>query len=302
MTQEGTVPLESYRLAQYAAEVPCYICAAGNTGEAELCRQCFAPMALAHQARSEKAQPLLVAALGASGVGKTVYLGVLMDMLSRQPERLHMLARGAFSINLQQATVSALARGEFPAKTPSEPDRWNWVHCQIRSAKQSRPLELIMPDLAGEALAEEVDHPHAYEMIRPLLTRCAGAVVLVDTVKLQGSSLDQDFFAMKLLSYLTELDNRPKHGWPSRPVAVIFTKADQCEECFSDPAAFAEARAPGLWQQCRERLRDYRFFAAGVAGSCAYRNTREGRVQVPLRIEPRGITEPFEWLINRLKP
>lgn len=299
MIKEGAMPMDSYRLAQYAVQIPCYICGVDNTYDAELCRQCYAPMALAHQAASQKINPRMVATIGASSVGKTVYLGMLMDMLSRQPDRLQMLARGAFSISLQQATASALARGEFPAKTPTEPERWNWVHAQLRMAGHKQPLELIMPDMAGEALLEELDHPHTYDVIHPLLSKCFGVLILIDTVKLQSGSLDQDYFTMKLLSYLAELDDHPKRGWANRPIGFVLTKADECEECFADPAAFTQARAPGLWRQCRERFHVHRFFAVSVAGGCAYRNSREGRVRVPLRIEPRGLIEPFEWLVKQ---
>ncbi|HUY35528.1 MAG TPA: hypothetical protein VMV69_22485 [Pirellulales bacterium] len=301
MIKEGTLPLDSLRLAQYAARTPCYICASDNIGDAELCHRCLAPMALAHQSRTQKAPPRMLATVGASGVGKTVYLGMLLDMLSRQPDRLQVVARGAFSINLQQATASALARGEFPAKTPTEPDRWNWVHCQVRSVGHKAPVELIMPDMAGEALFEEVDHPNSHEVIHPLLSKCAGVLILIDTVKLQAGSLDQDYFTMKLLSYLAELNSEAKHGGSERPIAFILTKADECEECFLDPAGFAQSRAPGLWRQCQEQFRNVRFFAAGVAGGCAYRTRRGARVRVPLRVEPRGIIDPFEWLLKQFK-
>lgn len=300
MIKEGQQPLDSLRLIQQAHQLACYICGAGNTYDMELCRDCFAPMALAHQAASQKIMPKMIAAVGGGAAGKTVYLGMLMDMLSRQPDRLQLLARGAFSVNLQQTAAGALARGEFPDKTPCEPDRWNWVHCQIRSNLQRVPLELILPDLAGEALQEEVDHPHTYEAIYPLLAKSAGLLIFVDALKLQNGSLDEDYFTMKLLSYLTEIHD-PKAGWAKRPIAFVLTKADECEPCFDNPAGFAESRAPGFWRHCRERFSNYRFFASGVAGGCAYRTTREGRVRVPLRIEPRGIVEPFEWLVKQLK-
>lgn len=302
MIQEGSLPLDSLRMAQNSAQLACHVCEADNTLDSELCRRCFAPMALAHQARTQKTEPQLVAAIGASSVGKTVYLGMLMDMISRQPDQLQMLARGAFSISLQQATARALSRGEFPPKTPNEPDRWNWVHSQIRTADQKRTIELIMPDIAGEALSEEVDHPHTYDVIHPLLKKCAGVMILIDTVKLQSGSLDQDYFTMKLLSYLAEIDHNPKTGWANRPIAFVLTKADECEECFANPAGFAQSRAPGLWRQCQERFHHCRFFASGVAGGCAFRVGREGRVRVPLRIEPRGIIEPFHWLMSQVKP
>lgn len=301
MTREGTVLLDSYRLAQYAVPTPCYICGEGNPFDNEYCHHCCAPMGLAHQAINQKLAPRMMAAIGASGVGKTVYLGVLIDMLTRQPGRLHMMPRGAFSITLPQLTVSSLARGEFPAKTPNEPDRWNWVHCQVKAQASSRPLELVMPDLAGEALLEEVEHPHSFNVIRSLLTKCGGVIALIDAVKLHSGTLDQDFFSMKLLSYLNELDSHPKTGWTNRPVAIVFSKADEVEECFADPEGFARAHAPGLWQQCQERFRQSRFFASGVAGACAYRQTRTGKVRAPLRIEPRGVIEPFEWLVGQIK-
>ncbi len=302
MIKEGTLHLDSYRLASYAVQVPCYICGGGNTFDAELCRHCCAPMALAHQANTQKVRPRMVAAIGTSGVGKTVYLGMLMDMLSRMPDRLQLLARGAFSITLQQITTAALSRGEFPDKTPNEPDRWNWVHAQVRAQKQRHPVDLIMPDMAGEALLEEIEHPRSYQVIRSLLSQCGGVLMLVDASQLGSGTLEQDYFAMKLLSYLIELDEDPKTGWPSRPIALIFSKADEREDCFIDPAAFAARHASGLWRLCQERFREVQFFASGVAGSCAYRNVPKlGRVRVPLRVEPRGIIEPFEWLIGRIK-
>lgn len=301
MTREGTIPLESYRLAQYSNQVPCYICEEGNTYDAEFCRYCFAPMALAHQANSQKVCPRMLGVIGSSGSGKTVYLGTLMDILSRQPGRMQMVARGAFSISLQQSTASALARGEFPVKTPNEPDRWNWVHCQVRAPRHRRPIEVIMPDMAGEALLEEVEHPHSYHVIRALLSKCCGVLLVVDALRLKQGDRDQDYFAMKLLSYLVELEDDPKEGWPSRPIGIVLAKADEAEDSFVDPKAFLHAHASGLWQLLGERHSNFHCFATGVAGACAYQDTRQGRVRVPLRIEPRGVVEPFEWLVGQLK-
>ena len=51
------IPLESYRLAQITQPICCYICEAENSQNAEFCRHCFAPMALAHQARANNVRP-----------------------------------------------------------------------------------------------------------------------------------------------------------------------------------------------------------------------------------------------------
>jgi hypothetical protein len=301
MRNTTTVELDAYQLAKFAQSVPCYVCDGPNKPEAELCRHCFAPMALGHQAKSAKVKPQMIAAIGSSGVGKTVFLGVLMDMVARRSRGMQVLARGAFSINLQQKTLAALQTGEFPGKTPTEPDRWNWVHCQVRTADASRPFDLIMPDMAGEALLEEIDQPSTYKVVRSFLSRCAGVMVLIDSMRLSGGTADQDYFTMKLLTYLAELETEDGKGWRRRPVAIVFSKADQCDDAFEDPADFAQRRANGLWQHCSEEFKKHKFFAASVTGTCAFRDTLDGRIQVPLRVEPRGITEPFEWLIRQLK-
>ncbi|HEX3998855.1 MAG TPA: hypothetical protein VHX65_09920 [Pirellulales bacterium] len=299
---KALVPLDSHRLAEYAVPLPCYICHEENSCDAERCRRCAAPMALTHQSKTQKTPPRMMAVLGTSGVGKTVYLGMLLDMLSRRPERLQILSRGAFSVTLQQSVIGALARGQFPGKTPSEAERWNWVHCQLRTAAHREQIELIMPDMAGEAMLEEVDHPHMHVGIRRFLQTCAGAVLLVDAAEMDDGSPEQDHFAMKVLSYLNELQDEGQMAWSGRPVAVVLSKADQCESCFEDPADFAHKRAAGLWRHCVERFPRHRFFAAGVAGACATVEIRRGnQIVVPLRIEPRGIVEPFEWLVQQIE-
>jgi hypothetical protein len=114
--------------------------------------------------------------------------------------------------------------------------------------------------------------------------------------------VEQDYATLKLLSFLCELENDPRTGWHNRSVSLIFSKADQCENCFDDPHEFARRHTPGLWQFCQQRFRNHAFFASGVAGACAYRHvSREGTRCLPLRIEPRGVIEPFEWLTEKIK-
>lgn len=301
MTQHAYQEMDSYRLAQYVVQAPCYICGGGNLLDAEICRHCSAPMSLSHQASTQKLRPQMLAAIGPAGAGKTVYLGMLSDVLSRQNDRMQILARGAFSISLQQATLGALSRCRFPEKTPNEPDRWNWLHCQVKTPRRRRPVDLIMPDMAGEALLQELDHPNTFPVINAFLKRCAGIMLMVDAPDLEEGDDGHDYFAMKIVSYLCELASHRRTGWPNRPVAVIFTKSDQCSRTsFDDPADFARRLAPGLYRTCQERLRKHTFFATGVAGCCAYRNTMSGKLMVPLRIEPRGVVEPFEWLVGQI--
>lgn len=299
MTKLTSMPLESYRLAQYVNSISCYICDGPNHFDAEHCRNCYAPMALAHQANSQKVKPHLIAAIGASNSGKTVYLGMLAELLSRDTGPLQLLARGAFSIGMQQATVSALARCEFPAKTPNDPDRWNWMHCQIHRRQQT-PLELIFPDLAGEALMAEVEHPGSFPLIRTFLKRCSGLLILIDSSSASAGDSREDLAARKLITYLSELDTT-KNGWASRPTAIVFSKADACEAEMIDAVRFAQTYTSGLASDARKRIPKHQFFATRIAGATAFRQTRfGGKVHVPLRIEPHGVTEPLAWLLEQL--
>ncbi|MCA9246762.1 MAG: hypothetical protein KDA42_06590 [Planctomycetales bacterium] len=293
--------LESYRLAAYARQVACYICDGANTFDAELCRHCFAPMALSQQAKGQKFLPHIAAVLGASGVGKTVYLGMLMDILSRRPGPLQISARGPFSITLQQTTVAALQGCEFPSKTPNEPDQWNWIHCRVQAKGVKPGTELMLPDVAGEAIEQEIEHPQTFPVIRSVLGKCSGIVLLLDSIQLRDGNHAQEHYAMKVLSLLSELNGDRKTGWPTRPVSIVFSKADQTDVCLDDPDAFAREHIPGVFSDCQERFPKTRYFAAGVAGACAFRTEIDRtRRRIPLRVEPRGIIEPFSWIVQSL--
>lgn len=292
--------LTSLRIAEYAVGMPCFICAGGNSSDAELCRHCHAPIAIAHQANVQKLRPQMIAVIGPAASGKTVFLGMLLDLLSRQLGDLQLLARGAFSISLQQSVMASLARCEFPTKTPNEPDRWNWVHAQVSWQLRKR-LELIVPDMSGEALLQEINHPNSCPVVRSYLKKCAGAIVLVDAARLDCGDKEPDFFAMKLLSFFCELHAKKGTDRIRPPLSLVFTKADQCELAFTNPREFAAKQSPGLWQTCQQRLSKFEFFASGVAGACGYSFSRSGKQVLPLRVEPRGVVEPFDWLVKQLK-
>jgi hypothetical protein len=304
MSHLAQIPLETYLLAQQAAPIACLVCDHENCCSAARCRNCQAPMALAHQTLTVKKRPHLIAVIGASGAGKTVYLGLLMDMLTRHVGLIRSTARGPMSISLQQTTTTALATGWFPEKTVTTPEHWHWVHCQFNCRRRRRPLELVIPDISGEALAVETERPERYPAIRSLLTKCAGVVVLADAERLQNGDHSQDFVTLKLLSMIGELRDeargRRQRGAERRPLALVLTKSDKCEGLAENPREFAEAHASALWSDCRSRFPKHEAFACSVTGGTAYRDNYGKRQQVPLRIEPHGIIEPFGWLMTEL--
>jgi hypothetical protein len=299
------MPLETYLLAEHAAPIACLVCGHENCVSAARCRNCSAPMSLAHNTISSKSRPQLIAVIGASGAGKTTYLGLLMDMLTRHVGLLRSTARGPMSISLQQATTTALATGWFPEKTVTTPEHWHWVHCQFNCRRRRRPLELIVPDVSGEALVVETERANRYPALRSLLAKAAGVMVLADAEQLQSGDHSQDFVALKLLSLIGELRDEHSHKWLSRgaerrPLALVLTKADKCDGLHDNPREFAEGHAAALWNDCRDRFPRHEVFACSIAGATAMRESYGRRQPVPLRIEPRGIIEPFGWLMAEL--
>lgn len=300
MTQWSTIPLESMELAQYAVQVECYICEGGNRFDAEFCRHCRAPLALAYQARKQKTQPRLLAVLGGPAVGKTCYLGILADMLSRQSGGLQMLAHGAFSVSLQQQTISALARRRFPPATPVEPEGWRWVHCDVRAPNHKRTLDLVLPDISGSAILEEIELPRRLPAIRRLLSNSAAAMILVESTTLEGGEQTPEFVAMKIVSDLLSIPAPKRKGWSHRPVAIVFTKADRSDWALEAPDEYARRHASSLWRHCHDQLRCHRFFTASVARVHVGVDGFGEHVAIPMRVEPRGIVEPFAWVTEQL--
>lgn len=296
----GRLPVETYELVRYAVQLPCFVCEGGNMCDAERCRHCHAPLDLARQVQRQKVPPQLVALFGAPNAGKTSYLGLLTDMLSRQVDRLQLLARGAFSVATQQATVAALSHGRFPPPTPLEPEQWQMMHCEVRTPASRRSLELILPDIPGAALVQEVDHPRSRALIRAFCVKSSSALLLVDGERVAAGDPEADFLAMKFVTHLAELGGSRRDSWANKPVALVFSKADHAEEAFDDPTAYAREHTPGLWRQCQQRLRQHAFFAASLAGAVETCLIDERLTPVPLRIEPRGLIEPFAWLVSRL--
>ena len=274
----------------------------GHLFEGDPCGTCHAPAAVIESILYREVRAQFIGVLGPSGVGKTVYIGMLLDMLSRGAGNLHGTAKGPFSLSLHRNLILALERQRFPEKTPNEADRWDWVHCEVTSGRRGPIYDIVTPDVAGEAVMAELESPKSNQTIRSLINRCSGLVVLVDMIQMVADGQGQELFAMQLVSYLDSLRPTPKRrGKVDVPVAIVFTKADLYEDSVRDPDAFARANAAGLWRLCESRLKSYRFYCSGVAGSTAKLIDRDGYESlVPLRVEPRGIVEPFAWMLTQI--
>ncbi|HSW46601.1 MAG TPA: hypothetical protein VLM89_13635 [Phycisphaerae bacterium] len=281
----------------------CLICGKFNVVDAVLCCECTAPLAIVHDAIAQEREPQIISIVGESNVGKTVYLGFLLDMLSQRAGDFLAVPKGAYSIDLQQNVIGHMARRVFPPKTPMEADKWYWAYYQVcQRTASNRWFDLLMPDMAGESLAAEVAAPNTFKVIRGLMARSAGLMLLVDAALAANGSAQGDFFALKILSYVDAIYGTQREGRVQTPVAVVLCKSDYCPECFDDPRQFARANLFRLWNLCESRFANVEFFACSAVGSLAYGTSpkEEYVTPIPLHTALQGILEPFEWVIEQL--
>jgi hypothetical protein len=284
-------------------QVPCLICGAWNRAQQTQCTECSAPLALVHEALTQKRDPRIVSVVGDSNVGKTVYLGFLLDMLSQHGEQFEAIPRGPYSVDLPQLVISHLAHRMFPPKTPTESNQWNWTYYQVRrQQRRAKWVDLVMPDMAGEALAAEVAAPSTFRVIEHLMGRSAGLMLLVDGALAGSGSAQPDFFAVKMLSYIDGMFNQKQRKRVPMPIAIVLTKADYVPECFERPRQFAQANLNRLWQMVEHRFERVEFFASSVVGSLGYATTEAEQyvTPIPLHTAVRGILEPFGWILDQL--
>ncbi|MBU0718027.1 MAG: hypothetical protein KJ749_07250 [Planctomycetes bacterium] len=290
--------------ATYAAgtTLPCLICETANPADAIVCGNCYAPMALIQEALAQERDPCIITVIGDSNVGKTVYLGMLLDMLSKRADDFDAVPKGAYSVDLQHSVISHLAARHFPPKTAMEADQWNWAYYQVsKRTRGARIHDLIMPDMAGEAIAAEVAAPRTFTVIRSLLEKSAATILLVDAALAAAGSPQPDFFALKLMSYLDGVLASKREDLKHTPIAVVLAKADYCPESFENPRAFAQTNLNRLWNMCENRFLHFEFFATSVVGSLGYGTDEyENIIPYPLHVGPRGLLEPLEWVLSKL--
>jgi Double-GTPase 2 len=296
-------PLET---SQYYGESGgvCVCCGIQYPGSGRHCQGCQAPLEISETVRERGIPPQFVSVLGDSGSGKTVYLGMLMDMLSKGVLGMKGVAHGTHSVAVQDRTIAALQRRRFPEKTASDADAWQWVHCEVtKQRRNKRPLDLITADFAGEAIAVELEQSGEYPAIRSVVSQSVGVMLLCDSIAATQAPLNEDIFALKLVSYIYGIQKASITSRKDRriktPLAIVFTKSDQCPEVEEDPRRFAANNLPRLEQFCQRAFSDFGFFATCVVASTATSMDEYAcSSDVAMHVEPRGITEPLDWIMK----
>ena len=280
--------------------VTCCCCGARNGVQADACNKCHIPLSISITASARGVKPQFIPVLGGSGAGKTVYIGMLLDMLSKGRHEIAGQANNSFSVAVQQETLAALERRRFPEKTVTEVDEWNWVHCevQIKDRRMKHPLDLVAPDLAGEAVSMELDHPDSFPIVKTCVSQACAVILLIDALKARDHGTDEDLLATKIATYI--YSNARRNGLVRKsvniPLAITFTKTDLCEEAAEDPQKFAKHNLPAFFSYCERNLPKHAYFSASVVGSVTRVSDEQGDYYIPLHVQPTGIIEPLSWV------
>ncbi|MDP6556436.1 MAG: hypothetical protein QGG71_17330 [Pirellulaceae bacterium] len=294
---------QSVSSLQYNGDA-CVCCGVQYPGSGRHCLSCQAPLELTQTASARGTSLRFVSILGDSGSGKTVYLGMLMDMLSKGVLGMQGVPHGSHSVAMQEKTISALECRCFPEKTVSEADQWQWAHCEVTKDRRAKhTLDLVTADFAGEAIALEIEQSGTYPAIRSVVSQSVGVLLLCDAISASRAPLNEDLFALKLVSYISNVQEANSVGRKDRriktPLAIVFTKCDQCPEVQEDPQRFAANNLPRLFQFCQQGFLQFSFFAAQVVISSATRVDQYAcSSHVAMHVEPRGIAEPIAWIMK----
>ena len=158
----------------------------------------------------------------------------------------------------------------------------------------------------GRSLVVETERANRYPALRSLLAKAAGVMVLADAEQLQSGDHSQDFVALKLLSLIGELRDEHSHTWRSRgperrPLALGADQGRQVRRTAPTTRASLPRATPArLWNDCPTGSRDTKCSRVPSPVRQPIAKVMARPQQVPLRIEPRGIIEPFGWLMTEL--
>jgi hypothetical protein len=298
--------ISSSRFLADGTKFPCVCCDSALFDFDGFCSKCQAPASLSRIAVERGTEAQFISVIGASGAGKTVYLGMLLDMLTKGTDSIHGLPNNSLSVAVQEHTIGALERRRFPDKTPNDVDQWKWLHCEVSLRKRKGFFDIISPDFAGEAVAFELEHPGTFPVVGHVIRKSHGIIILIDSIRVCQAGRGEDFFALKMASYVQNTQSNgaggsaQAHKKSRLPLAIILTKCDSCPDAVHDPAGFAAANMPGLERYLDRHFSKYQFFAASVVGSLGTLVDRSGRVeQIPFHISPHGIVEPVEWIVKQ---
>lgn len=242
---------------------------------------------------------LFITLLGVGRTGKTVYLGVLFDLLRRwKSKEIVFRPYGDETITMMTDIMNTLARCSWPSPTPHDSVFPFRAQVRYSSAGRNRHYKIFIPDYAGDKTEHFVENEgepllHKSPFFRQVVE--SDAVILVaDGAILSGGTTQKirihENNLMAAVSRLADVKGG-RRGKIRAPIAIVVTKADLYEESES---AEIWARLRRLVELCEETCERFEVFEVSSVGGV-------DEVGDPLeQFQPRHVVDPIMWLLVQL--
>lgn len=241
---------------------------------------------------------LFITLLGVGRTGKTVYLGVLFDILRRwQGRDLTFRPYGDETITMMTDIMNTLALRRWPSPTPQ--DKVFPFRAQVRysSGGRTRHYKIFMPDYAGdetEQFQKGAEEPllHKSPFFRQVVE--SDAVILVaDGAILSGGNKSRikvhENNLMAAVSRLVDVKGG-RRGKIAAPVAIMITKAD----LYAPGHPLVLDRLKDLVALCEETCKNFAVFEVSSVGAV------DGNGDPLAQLLPERVVDPVLWLLVRL--
>lgn len=285
-----------------AERVRCICCDASSFSGTQFCCQCKMPMSLSESVGAREVAPMFLPIIGGRGVGKTVYLGMLLDLLLKGKQGVIGQPGSPGTIEAHKRAIASLKRRRFPPKTGTESEYWDWIQADLRfgEGKSEQAISWISPDPAGESVLMEIEHPGCFPALQASVAKSSGIVWLIDATSVQENSPAEELLAAKLAVYVHKNVRRsgPERKIVDIPIAIAFTKTDACPEAAQNPKQFAAKSLAGFYGYLQDHVPKHRFFSSMAVGSVVQLADEFGGGFFPMHVQPKGIVEPFAWVCN----
>lgn len=183
--------------------------------------------------------PKIIGLIGSSGAGKTTYLAMLYSLLFNGKRIDNWEFAGSYTLNgweLQAKTLQVQENGTVrnPDATPSDKDFYSLYHLALRS--DGFLHDILFADSSGEVFSKWADNVHdpAAENARWIYEKAQAFLLFVDCEAI----INQRGRARRDIVQLAE---QVKRGLRSRPVVIVWSKADMAERMRRDCKTVSES-------------------------------------------------------------
>lgn len=242
----------------------------------------------------EKQREKIMGIFGTSGAGKTTYIATLAEMIWNSKAKPEWSLEVPKGLGYVRDVIKMLKRGEWPSRTLPGTKEEIELKITEKGKFKNTSHRIFMNDISGEEFERFIREPDINNLPPTLeiINKCQGFLILIDPARAEEESYDYHAF----LEYLIKAKGLKDKDKLEEFFAFVFTKND--EHNIKDPEKFAKEKMPPLYHPYKLRIKDGRgrFFTCSSVGR-VHPDTKK-----PLTpLEPVGVEEPLEWLIENLK-